>query len=135
MVVWIMSQSFLIHVHGERLTRIAPHFILTIIPVRVLLTEASEVRSNRQFIFSPAGRLPRDVRAGQVCNKNGDMNLDVQVQIEQAVMVDYHPKAHRIPRVLWEPKQADTPNGDTTDKGQCGSSQVSINKPEDDSWA
>lgn len=134
MVVWIMSQRFLLHVHGERLARVTPRLTLTPIYLRAL-AEAAEVRAQRQFIFSPNGRVvARDVRAGGVRDGNGGMNLDVQVQIEQAVMVDYHPRTHRIPRTIWDRKQSDITNVYSPDRALWGLSRTEINKTEGDPW-
>lgn len=101
MVVWIMSQSFLIHVH-----------------------EAAEVRAQREFIFSPRGRVARS--GNVVRDENGSVNLDVQVQIERAVMVDYHPKTHWKAGVFWDrrPTGIDITNGGSADPAQWELSRV-----------
>ena len=65
--------------------------------------------------------MVNNVRVGKDYDENGGMNLDVQVQIEQAVMVDYGPKVHRKPRAPWERKQSGIAgSGDTSfaDQGQ-----------------
>jgi hypothetical protein len=113
-----MSQSILAHIHGERFARIEPHSTLTGTPLRTP-TEAAEARAHRGFTFGPIGRgMAHNVRTGK--------DLDVQVQIEQAVMVDYDPRTHRQPREFWERKQSGIANRDTSpgDQGQWELSRV-----------
>jgi len=87
MVVWIMSQRILIHIH-----------------------EASEDRAQGRIVVSHQISAPRDIthamrsqfnsgKDGFDTGTTGD--IDVQVQIEQAVMVDY-----RKPHVVWDRKQS-----------------------------
>ena len=55
------------------------------------------------------------------------MDLDVQVQIEQAVMVDYNPRTtSRESRVFWEGKQGSTTDrtASPVDQGQWELSDV-----------
>jgi len=107
MVVWIMSQNILIHIH-----------------------EAAEVRAQRWYVFGPPGRgasIAQNVGPRKEHDENGGLNLDVQVQIEQAVMVDYNPKTHRKPRVLdLDRKRSEIDGGDSssTDQGQWELSNV-----------
>src|SRR5258708_2977011 len=113
-----MSQRFLIHIHGEHVSQMIPRLALTGIPLYAI-AEAAEVRAQREFIFGPTNRIvPRGVRANKAFNENGDINLDVQVQIEQAVMVDYHPRVHRLPRSLWGRNQSDITNGSSANQSQ-----------------
>jgi len=100
MVVWIMSQRILIHIH-----------------------EAAEARAHGRIIVTHQLSAPRDVTQAMRSQFNSVKEgtetttgeLDVQVQIEQAVMVDYNPiygrENYRKPRVLWDRKQS-TANGD-----------------------
>ena len=123
-----MSQRFLIHVHGECLARESARSTLTISLLRTL-SEAAEIRAQRQFIFGNTGRVvARGVGTNVFRGENGDINLDVQVQIEEAVMVDYHPKAHRIPKAFWDRKQSGIPKGDPANQSPWGLSPASVNK-------
>jgi hypothetical protein len=101
MVVWIMSQRILIHIH-----------------------DAAEERARQRIIVTHQLAAPRDIthamRTQFDGGKDGDemtgSDIGVQVQIEQAVMVDYDPIAYgrenyRKPRVIWDQKQS-TANGD-----------------------
>lgn len=92
-VVWIMSQRFLIHVHEAAEVRAHPGFIFT--------TPSSNQRGSRTVTSAPG-------------KANGGMSLDVQVKIEQAVMIDYAPRTHRIPgRTLWDRRKSESvTNGD-----------------------
>jgi hypothetical protein len=99
------------------------------IPVRTI-AEAAEVRARRDFIFGPTSRIVhRGVGASKVFGENGDINLDVQVEVEHAVMVDYHPGTHRLPRALWDRKQSDITNGSPANQSWWGFSRSSANKP------
>lgn len=69
----------------------SPALVLTGHPLRNLV-EAAEVRAQRELGFGPNGRI---VRRSEMDGENGDINLKVQVQIEQAVMVDYDVKTKR----------------------------------------
>jgi len=92
MVVWIMSQNVLIHIHGEHFARVEPCFTLTGIPL-CAPAEAAEARAQRWYIFGPPGRgIAQNIRPRKCHDDDRGLNLDVQVQIEQAVMVDYDPK-------------------------------------------
>jgi len=95
MVVWIMSQRILIHIH-----------------------DAAEVRAHQRVIVSHQLSAPRDITHAMRTQFNGGKDgaetstgdLGVQVQIEQAVMVDYDPVAfgrenYRKPRVIWDRKR------------------------------
>lgn len=107
--------------------------MLKSIPLRTP-AEAAEIRVQRQFVFSPNGRVvARGAGGHKARNESGDVSLDVQVQIEQAVMVDYHPRAHRVPRMLWDRRPSGIPNGDSADRGHWELA-ASVNKPGDDSW-
>jgi len=101
MVVWIMSQRILIHIH-----------------------EAAEERAHQSIIVARQLSAPRDVTHAMRNQFNGGKgetgsvvdDLGVQVQIEQAVMVDYNPTAYsrenyRKPRVIWDQRQS-AANGD-----------------------
>ncbi|KAF9652352.1 hypothetical protein BDM02DRAFT_3109361 [Thelephora ganbajun] len=98
MVIWIMSQRILIHIH-----------------------KASEERTHQRIIVTHQLSTPRDITHAMRTQLNGSMKdevetttneLDVQVQIEQAVMVDYDPvyarEDYRKPRVIWDRKQGVT---------------------------
>lgn len=97
MVVWIMSQQILIHIH-----------------------EAAEERSHQRIVFSHQLSAPRDITHAMRTQFNGAKDgtettageMDVQVQIEQAVMVDYDPvygqENYRKPRAIWDQKQGTT---------------------------
>jgi len=101
MVVWIMSQRILIHIH-----------------------DAAEERARQRIIVAHQLSAPRDITHAMRTQFNGGkdgvdtntetVDLGVQVQIEQAVMVDYNPygrENYRKPRVIWDQKQS-TANGD-----------------------
>jgi len=99
MVVWIMSQRVLIHIH-----------------------DAAEERARQGIVVAHQLSAPRDITHAMRTQFNGgkdgaDTNgdLGVQVQIEQAVMVDYAPygrrENYREPRVIWDQKQS-AANGD-----------------------
>jgi len=118
MVVWIMSQSILIHIHGELFARTEPRLALTDLPPRTL-AEAAEAHAQQGFVFGPTCRgIAHNVRTGK--------GIGVQVQVEQAVMVDYDTRTHRKPRVLWERKETEIESGDTLsgDQGQWELSNV-----------
>ena len=92
MVVWIMSQNILIHIHGERSVRAESCLMLTGIP-HCAPAEAAEARAQRWYIFGPPPRgTAQNIRPCKNHDENGGLDLDVQVQIEHAVMVDYDPK-------------------------------------------
>jgi hypothetical protein len=109
-----MSQSILIHVHGERIAQIEPHLTLTGMPLRTP-AEAAEARARQRTILGTTGHgMAHNVRTGKDGDGDGGRNLSVQVQIEQAVVVDYDPKTDRKTRVFWERKQGDVTNGVTS---------------------
>ena len=121
-VVWIMSQSFLIDVHGEDSRPKKATVNVDGYSSSHALAEAAEVRAQREFIFCPTGRISR--RGNGVRNENGSMNLDVQVRTEWAVVVDHHPKTHRKPRGFWDRRPTDITNGGSTDQTQWELSTV-----------
>jgi len=93
MVVWIMSQRILIHIH-----------------------EAAEDRAQGRVVVTHQISAPRDITHAMRSQFNSGKDgfdsgtpgdLDVQVQIEQAVMVDYDcaREDYRKPRVVWDRKQ------------------------------
>lgn len=96
MVIWIMSQRIIIHIH-----------------------EAAEEPAHPRIFVTHQIPGPRDIASAMRNQFNGSAkdetetangDLDVQVQIEQAVMVDYNPiygrEDYRKPRVIWDRKQA-----------------------------
>lgn len=98
MVIWIMSQRILIHIH-----------------------EAAEEGAHQRIFVTHQIPTPRDITSAMRNQFNGSAkdetetgngDLDVQVQIEQAVMVDYNPVYgrgdYRKPRVVWDRKQGAT---------------------------
>jgi len=98
MVVWIMSQRILIHIH-----------------------EVAEERSHQRIFVTHQIAAPRDISHAMRNQFNSPVKdgietpndgLDVQVQIEQAVMVDYDPvygrENYRKPRVMWDKKRCAT---------------------------
>lgn len=95
MIIWIMSQRILIHIH-----------------------DAAEERTRRGIFVTHQVSAPRDITnamRNQFNNSTKDGTepaegeLDVQVQIEQAVMVDYNSiygrEDYRKPRMIWDRKQ------------------------------
>lgn len=78
------------------------------------LAEAAEERSHGKIIVTHQLAAPRDIthvmRSQFTADKDGGEtttgDLDVQVQIEQAVMVDYdyRQEDYRKPRVIWDRK-------------------------------
>ena len=71
--------------------------------------------------------MARNARPGKGHDENGGPNLDVQVQIERDVMVDYDQKTRRTPRILsWDRKRSEVKNEDTifVDQGQWELSSV-----------
>jgi len=110
MVVWIMSQRIIIHIH-----------------------EAAEEHAHQRIIVTHQLSAPRDITHAMRSQFNdvkdgtettaGD--LDVQVQIEQAVMVDYDPvynrERYRKPRVIWDRGQS---NGVSREQNQWELSSV-----------
>lgn len=97
-VVWIMSQRILIHIH-----------------------EVAEEPTHQRIMVSHQISSPRDITHAMRTQFNSSSKdeaettgneLDVQVQIEQAVMVDYKPiyghEDYRKPRVIWDRKQGGT---------------------------
>jgi len=121
MVVWIMSQNILIHIHGERSARVERCVTLTGIPL-CAPAEAAETRAQRLYVFGPPGRgasIVQNIGPRKEHDENGGLNLDVQVQIEQAVMVDYHPRTHRTPRVPnLDRRQNEIEDGETSSANQ-----------------
>lgn len=97
MIIWIMSQRVLIHIH-----------------------EAAEERTHQRIFVTHQISAPRDISNAMRNQFNGSTkdgaeptneDLDVQVQIEQAVMVDYDPygrEDYRKPRVIWDRKPSAT---------------------------
>ena len=90
------------------------------------LTEAAEERSHQRIFVTHQISTPRDISFAMRNQFNSptkdgtettNEELDVQVQIEQAVMVDYDRdpvygrENYRKPRVIWDKKQGAT-NGD-----------------------
>ncbi|KAF9788546.1 hypothetical protein BJ322DRAFT_642481 [Thelephora terrestris] len=107
LVVWIMSQRILIHIH-----------------------EAAEDRAHQRIFVSHQISAPRDITQAMRNQFNNSAKegaettndgLDVQVQIEEAVMVDYDPiygrEDYRTPRVLWDRKPGVT-RGERTSEEQ-----------------
>ena len=87
-------------------------------------TDAAEERAHQRVIVSHQLAAPRDITHAMRTQFNGGKDgaetstgdLGVQVQIEQAVMVDYDPvvygrENYRRPRVIWDRKQS-AANGD-----------------------
>lgn len=83
--------------------------------------EAAEERAHQRIFVTHQISAPRDIShamRNQFNNHTKDETettndgLDVQVQIEQAVMVDYDPvygrEDYRKPRVIWDKKQGAT---------------------------
>jgi len=80
--------------------------------------EASEERSHQRIVLSHQLSAPRDITRAMRTQFNGTKDgtetttgeLDVQVQIEQAVMVDYNlnygQENCRKPRAIWDRKQS-----------------------------
>jgi len=101
MVIWIMSQRFLIHIH-----------------------EAAEARAQQGHIFGPSGSIIARNTGNKGPDKKGKMNIDVQVQIERAVMIDYEPRVYRKPSVLWDRKRPDFAGGDSPERDQWELSAV-----------
>jgi hypothetical protein len=56
--------------------------------------------------------------------RNDDANLGVQVQIEQAIMVDYNPKTDRKATIFWERKRSEVTDGDSPERGQWELSSI-----------
>ena len=109
------SYSHSRYVQNDQLT--ARHLIPT-------PADASEERTHRGIFVSHQISAPRDISHAMrnqfnASTKEGtdttNDGLDVQVQIEQAVMVDYDPvygrEDYRKQRAIWDKKQAAT-NGD-----------------------
>lgn len=111
-----MSQNILIHIHGEGFPRMESPLVLTSVPLRTP-AEASEARA-RQIIFGPADVY--NVRNANSGDGNNAKDLDVQVQIERTVMMDFDPRISQKQRVLWERARSDITNGDGSfvDQGQ-----------------
>jgi len=106
MVIWIMSQRILIHIH-----------------------EAAEDRSRGRIVVTHQISGPRDITHAMRSQFNGGKDavettatgdLDVQVQIEQAVMVDYDYRRedYQKPRVIWDPKQTNTKGDGESSTGE-----------------
>jgi len=120
-----MSQRILIHIHGERFARIEKHLALMGILPRTP-AEASEARIYERFIWGTTGHDATH-NAGNVKDRDSDggMSLDVQVQIERAVTVDYDLETRWKPqRGPWERKQANIPSEGTTSADQVGLSSI-----------
>src|ERR1700753_3711584 len=78
------------------------------------LAEAAEVRTQRRAIFGPTGRsVARNIRSrsNKICDGDGGVGIDVQVQVERAIRVDYDPKTHRKSRIVWDRRRSDINNG------------------------
>ena len=85
------------------------------------LADAAEDHTHQRIFVTHQISTPRDISHAMrnqfhASTKEGtettNDGLDVQVQIEQAVMVDYNPvygrEDYRKPRVIWDKKQGDT---------------------------
>lgn len=85
------------------------------------LVEAAEEHARQRIFVTHQIPAPRDITSAMRNQFNGSAkdetetgngDLDVQVQIEQAVMVDYNPiygrEDYRKPRVIWDRKQGAT---------------------------
>jgi hypothetical protein len=85
------------------------------------LADAAEDRAHQRIFVSHQISAPRDISQAMRNQFNSPTKggtettndeLDVQVQIEQAVMVDYDPvygrESYRKPRVIWDKKQGAT---------------------------
>lgn len=82
------------------------------------LSEAAEERAHQRIVVTHQLSAPRDITHAMRSQFNGAKDgtettpneLDVQVQIEQAVMVDYDPvysrENYRKPRVIWDRKHS-----------------------------
>lgn len=105
------------------LGRMEPWFSLTGIPLRSIV-EAAEARAQQGHIFGPSGNVVTRDAGNKGPGKKGRMNIDVQVQIERAVMIDYEPKVYRKPSVRWDRKQPDFADGDSPERGQWELSAV-----------
>jgi hypothetical protein len=121
-----MSQGILIHIHGECLAQIEPPLQLTGIPPRTP-AEAAETRAHHMATFGATGRgTMYNVRTGKSGSEDRSRSLDVQVQIEQAVMVDYDQKPYQEPRGTLNRERSDITNGETSsaDQGEWELSSV-----------
>lgn len=100
--------------------------------------EAAEDRSHQRIVVTHQISAPRDITHAMRTQFNsptkdetdsGGGELDVQVQIEHAVMVDYNSAAYsredyRKPRVIWDRKQGVTQGERTSEQNQWELSSV-----------
>jgi len=107
-------------------------------------TDAAEERAHQRVLVSHQLSAPRDITNAMRTQFNGGKDgaetstgdLGVQVQIEQAVMVDYDPvvygrEDYRRPRVIWDRKRS-AANGESVEQTQWELSSVrSVDKTTD----
>lgn len=109
MVVWIMSQKFLIHVHGEHLHESSRFSVMCVLIHTI--ADSAEVRLQRNAIFNPTGvGAARSAGTSMIFNENGGKNLDIQVQVKRAVRVDRQPKNSSEPEVFLDQRKGDIEN-------------------------
>lgn len=94
-VVWIMSQNLLIHIRQAATDRSRHAVVLA-----HELTTAKDVADMMRHPFSS--------KSGGTTTMSGSQDLDIQVQIERAVIVEYDPtysyrrETYRTPKVIWD---------------------------------
>lgn len=121
-----MSQGILIHIHGECLVQIESPLQLTGVPPRTP-AEAAEARAHHMATFGATGRgVMYNVRTGKADSEDRNRSLDVQVQIERAVMVDDDRKPYQESRGTLNRERSDITNGKTSsaDQGEWELSSV-----------
>jgi len=127
-----MSQKIIIHIHGECFARIEKHLALMGVLPRTP-AEATETHTCGRFIWGTTGHgVTHNTRNVKDRYSDGSMSLDVQVQIERAVTVDYDLETRWKPRRgPWERKYADISNEGTTsaDQGKFSSIIRAIETP------